>query len=93
MSELMKTKKEILEPFLWDDPEGGRNVCEFDAIEAMERYARQFYPPAFVEWKFSYASMISVRDGVHGMWYGYGSRYFTLAELYEYWQKNVEDKK
>ena len=37
----MKTAEEILKRFLWDDPEGGLNVCELDALTAMKEFAAQ----------------------------------------------------
>src|ERR1035437_4321857 len=38
----IKTKKQILKPYLFDDPEGGQNVASLDAESAMEEYHSQF---------------------------------------------------
>jgi len=39
----MKTPYQVLKPYLWDDPEGGQNVCDGDAIAAMKEYAKMYH--------------------------------------------------
>ena len=39
----MKTPYQVLEPYLWDDPEGGQNVCDGDALTAMKEYAEIYH--------------------------------------------------
>ncbi len=39
----MKTKEQILEPYLWEDNEGGENVCSLDALTAMDEYTKSFF--------------------------------------------------
>jgi hypothetical protein len=48
------------------------------------------YTKEFVEWKDDYSSIISVRNGIRGKWYGCGGKYFTLDELHQYWLDHPE---
>lgn len=61
----MKKAKEILNPYLWDDPEGGQNVCSLDAITAMKEYGKQMYNQAVKDCSESATAYVT-QESVNG---------------------------